>query len=490
MQCTTRKTSRRRFLAGAAAGLTILPSVRLARAYQANERLNLAVLGTMYNAEHFLSASHIYNASVVALCDPDRRNIAKTLARWKENAARMEAADNPTDRQSAERYRRMAEGEGVTMHADIRRLFDEMSDSVDALVVSHYDHLHGVACGAALRGGKPVCSERPLGLNISDARTLRSLAAETRLPVTYRSPGTGTGQFRRAMELVEEGAIGPVREAHVWFSRGGPDRDTVPQGPQPIPAELNWDLWLGPLRWREYHPDWAAYSHWRETCSGGLGVFGAHTSIFPFLTLKLRSLWDQPAGQGTIRVTAECSRLNRVSFPRWERVRWEIPGRGEMAPVTITWHHGPDFAPGTRELIHAKMREFGVADAAEADTLMGTAGSMLVGGDGALVANDHSVQVTGLPKAKFAQITTDQPLRIPSSRGIYRDWIDACRGEKPQILANFDNGGPLSELLMLGNIATQYPEETLSYDPAEGRVTNKTEANRLLGFEYRDGWKI
>ena len=151
MQRTTRKTSRRRFLAGAAAGLTILPSVRLARAYQANERLNLAVFGTMYNAEHFLTASHIYNAAVVALCDPDRRNIAKTLVRWKENAVRMEAAENPVDRQSAERYRRMAEGEGVTMHADIRRLVDEMSDSVDALVVSHYDHLHGVACGAALR---------------------------------------------------------------------------------------------------------------------------------------------------------------------------------------------------------------------------------------------------------------------------------------------------------------------------------------------------
>ena len=189
-------------------------------------------------------------------------------------------------------------------------------------------------------------------------------------------------------------------------------------------------------------------------------------------------------------MTAECSRLNRVSFPRWERVRWEIPGRGEMAPVTITWHHGPDFAPGTRELIHAKMREFGVADAKDADTLMATAGSMLVGSDGALVANDHSVQVTGLPKAKFAQITTDRPLRIASSRGIYRDWIDACRGEKPQILANFDNGGPLSELLMLGNIATQFPEESLCYDPAEGRVTNKVEANGLLGFDYREGWKI
>jgi len=484
------KTTRRQFLAGTAAGLTILPSVRLVRAYEANERLNLAVFGTMYNAQHFLYASHIYNAAIVALCDPDGRRIAKASTRWDETAARLETAKKPDDRRCAERYRRMAKGEVVKIHSDIRRLFDEMSDDIDALVVSHYDHLHGITCGPALRAGKPVCSERPIGLNISDARSLRDLAAETKLPVTYRSPGTGTGQFRRAMELVEDGAIGPVREVHIWFRRGGPDRGELPKGHEPVPAELNWDLWLGPLPRREYHPDWMAYAHWRETCSGGLGSFGPHTSIFPFMTLKLRSLWDQPAGKALVRVTAECSRLNRISFPRWERVRWEIPARGEMPPVTITWHHGPDYAPGARELVHEKMREFGVATTEEANALMGVAGSMLIGGDGALVANDHSVQVTALPKAKFEQIETDRPLRISASRGIYRDWIDACRGDESHILASFDNGGPLSELLMLGNIATLFPEETLSYDPAEGRITNKPEANQHLGFEYREGWRI
>jgi predicted dehydrogenase len=160
----------------------------------------------------------------VALCDPDRRKIAKAFGRWKESAARMENAGKPEDREWSARYRRMAQGEGVEVYSDIRRMFDEMADSIDALVVSHYDHLHGVACGHALRTGKPVCSERPLGLNISDARNLRRLAAETRLPTTYRSPGTGQGQFRRAMELVEDGAIGSVREAHIWFKRIFQDR--------------------------------------------------------------------------------------------------------------------------------------------------------------------------------------------------------------------------------------------------------------------------
>jgi hypothetical protein len=253
---------------------------------------------------------------------------------------------------------------------------------------------------------------------------------------------------------------------------------------------LNWNAWLGPLPWRDYDPDWMAYSHWRETSSGGLGVFGPHTTIFPFMTLQLRRLWDQPAGEAIIRVTAECSRRNEISFPRWERVRWEIPARGEAPPVIITWHHGPDFAPATRELIHQKLRDLGVASAAEADALMKTAGSLVIGAEGALLADDHSVQVTPLPRAKFADVELNRPQRIPAGQGIYRDWIEACRGKPSPMLANFDNGGPLSELLMLGNIATRFPEEMLAYDPAEGRILNHDEANGSLAFEYREGWAL
>jgi hypothetical protein len=485
-----RTMSRRRFLAravGCAGGPLLLPCARMAGAYRANERMRLAVFGAMYNAEHFLTAGHIYHADIVALCHPDQRKIPQIRKRWEETAEKMAAAPN-AEPQVVEQYRRLARGEGVQVYADLRRMLGERADGIDAVVVSDYDHFHGVACGAALRAGKPVCSERPLGLTIGDARALRALAARTKVPTTYRSPGTGAGPFRRALEVVQEGAIGPVREAHVWFKRGGPDRETVPAGRQEIPQGLEWDLWLGPLPWRDYHPDWMAYAHWRETSNGGLGSFGPHTGVFPFLTLGLRELWEDPAAR--IRVQAECSRLNRVSFPRWERVRWEIPARDNRPPVTITWHHGPDYAPGTRELVHEKLRPWGVLTAAEADALMGNAGSLLVGTEGALVADDHSVRVTFLPKERFAGSQTDRPRRMAESRGIYRDWIDACRGAKPEILASFDSGGRLSELLMLGNIATQFPGETLSYDPAAGQILKHAEAERKLSFPYRDGWRI
>lgn len=483
--------TRRHFLASAGQGLSglmLLSSARIVRAYQANERLRLAVFGNMYNAQHFLIAAHIYNAEIVAVCNPDQRKLTDTVKLWEEQANKLARAQSAEERQAAEHYRRLATGECGKRYADVRQLFGELADQIDAFVVSDYDHFHGVACGAALRAGKPVCSERPLGLTISDARSLRTLAAETQLPTVYRSPGTATGAFRRALELVQDGIIGDVREVHIWFNRGGPDRDAPPQGPQPVPAGLNWDLWLGPLAWREYHADWMSYANWRETCNGGLGSFGPHTTIFPFLSLGLRELWSRPGPP--IRVHAECARLNRLSFPRWERVQWEVPARNQLPPVTMTWHHGPEFAPDARPLIHEKLRRYGVLKPEAADALMGTAGSLLVGSDGALVADDHSTRVTGLPQDKFEKIRMDQPQRTGASHGLYRDWLDACRGGPSQVLASFDHGGPLSELLMLGNIATQYPGETLAYDPVVGQITNHADAHHRLTFPYRDGWRI
>lgn len=483
--------TRRRFIAttaGGIGGLTILPSARIATAAEANDRLRLAIFGTMYNAQHFLIASHIYNADIVAICEPDRRKMPGVQKKWADQADRMSALPDEQSKRIAARYLELAAGRNVETFDDIRQLYDKMSDRIDAIVVSQYDHLHGVACGPALRAGIPVCSERPLGLRISDARGLRQLATETGLPTTYRSPGTGTGQFRRAMELVEDGAIGDVNEVHIWFRRGGPDRAALPQTAEAVPDGLNWDGWLGPLPARDYNPDWMSYAHWRETCSGGLGTFGPHTSIFPFMTMQLRRLWDDP--QARIRVRAECSRRNLISFPRWERVRWEIPARGDFPPLTITWHHGPEYAPGARELVHEKLRRFGIDTAEAADDLMRNAGSMLVGSEGALLANDHSAEITALPREKFETTETNQPQRIMQTHGIYRDWIDAIRGEKTQIIASFDNGGPLSELLMLGNIATQFPATEITYNPVEGKIVDFEEAESELGFSYRDGWEM
>src|SRR5690606_19699033 len=141
-------------------------------------------------------------------------------------------------------------------------------------------------------------------------------------------------------------------------------------------------------------------------------------------------------------------------------------------------------------MLREKFRGLGVATDTAADELLKAAGSILIGSDGALVGNDHSTHITTLPLTKFEDLETKRPQRISPGTNIYQDWIAACRGGNSHILANFDNGGPLSELLMLGNIATLHPGETLSYDPRQGRILGYPYANEHLGFEYRNGWRI
>jgi hypothetical protein len=350
---------RRQFLvrgAAVAGPFLLLPSARLARAYSANERLQIAIFGNMYNAAHFLTAAHHHRFGIVALCNPDQRKIPGIFNQWREQASKWSASDLPEQRQAAPLYRRLADGEGVNVHTDVRQMFADMADQIDALVVSDFDHFHGVACGEALRAGKPVCNERPIGLTINDARALRSLAARRGLPTVYRSPGTATHAFRRAVEWIAEGRMGAIREVHLWFQRGGPDHDSVPAGGHPIPAGLHWDLWLGPMADRAYHPDWMSYAQWRDNSNGGLGVFGAHTAIFPFIGLNLRELWNPAEPRRFIHVSAECSRANPVSFPRWERIRWQMPARGPMPPVTFTANFLADYAADTAERDHRLSR--------------------------------------------------------------------------------------------------------------------------------------
>jgi predicted dehydrogenase len=487
---------RRRFLArglaGGAAGAMLLPSVRSALGYQANERINLAVMGQMYVAGHFFSAVHAYeNVGIAAVCNPDRRRIPEVWKTWQDQAEKLPASARPEDRRAGEQYRGLLENR-PPLFADFRRMLDELGGQIDAVIVSMFDHYHGVACGAAMQAGKHVFCERPLGLTIRESRALGELAARQKVATSIRNPGNASGQFRRGLELVREGAIGPVEEVYVWFDRGGPDLPEPPQGEEPVPEELDWDLWLGPAAMRPYHPQWMSYAFWRAFSNGGIGTFGPHAANLALMSLRVADLWRPGAADAsgasrpTIRVEAECSRINRHSFPRWEVVRWQVPARGKMPPVRFTWSNGPGFAPGWRERLEAMLGELG-ASAEDRQKLLGYAGALLVGGNGALVSDDHNARITLLPEQRFRDVDQSRPMSVPASRGHYHDWLFACRGGEPP-WAGFDYAAPLSEFLMLGNLATQF-EGPLEYDPLGGRILNHPEADRALGYEYRDGWR-
>jgi predicted dehydrogenase len=494
------RIQRRRLLAGTMAGTTgllVLRSRRSGLGYQANERLNLAVVGVAgyCAASAFMPAVHIYeNVGISALCDVDQRKVAPALKIWDERAAQWPSSSKEEERKGAEHYQRLAKNK-PPLFEDFRVMLDKMAGQIDAVVVATPDHTHAVGSAAALRAGKPVLCEKPLTITVEEARALRELAVRQKVATSMGNQGTQSPQFRRGLELIREGAIGPVEQVHVWFSRGGADLKQRPQGTQPVPKELNWDLWLGPVAWREYHPEWIARTNWRDTSLGQLGNFGPHTANLAFMALAVADLW-QPGPPGTgpakIEVEAECPNVNRLSFPVWEKIRWRVPSRGKLPPVTFTWHHGrtPDYAPGSRGMLQKMLHDYGVSDAEiKKLKLLVYAGAIIVGSKGALITDSHNVNITLFPRRTFEGVEIDKPKSVASSRGHYRDWLHACRGgEAPW--ARFEYSATLNEFLVLGDVATRFAGEALEYDPIAGKIVNHAAANQALGYEYRKGWRL
>jgi GFO/IDH/MocA oxidoreductase family protein len=473
-----KKLTRRGFLKGAGAGLLVLPSARSAFGFPANDRLNLAIVGVggYAAATQFVPGFHQFgNVGVTALCDVNEARVPAVWKTWEEKARGKDG----------EIYGRHLK-DRPKFFADYRKMLDEMGDKIDAVVVATPDHSHAVISGACLRAGKHVFAEKPLTINVRESRALREVAVATKTATSMGNQGTQSPQFRRGVELVREGVLGPIEEVHLWFSRGGQNHQERPQGEMPVPEGLHWDLWLGPVAARPYHPRWIARCHWRETGAGELGNFGPHTGNLPFMALNLRDLWT--AG-GTIRVKAEYSELNRLSFPKWEVMQWKAPARGSMAPVTVFWHHAPvpGLPPGSRERLGQLLRDHGVPKEREEAIFKGP-GAIMVGKKGILVTSSHNTDIALFPEDRFRDLDLKKPASLPTSRGHYQDWIHACRGG-PAPWSNFVHATTFCEFLMLGPVATQLDRE-LEYDPVAGKVVNSPEADRLLGTEYRAGFKL
>ena len=226
---------------------------------------------------------------------------------------------------------------------DFRTMLDEMAQEIDAVIVATPDHTHAVISAAALHAGKHVFCEKPLTRTVAESRALRELARKQQVATSMGNQGTASGPFRRALELLRDGTLGDIQEVHIWNDAGGADRQEPPQGQEPVPDYLQWDLWLGPAAQRPYHREWLQRNAWRDFGTCQLGNWASHTANLAFMALKVHELWltESPAEpRPVIRVQAACSGINHLSFPRWERIDWEIPARAEFPPITFTWHNG------------------------------------------------------------------------------------------------------------------------------------------------------
>lgn len=489
--------TRRRLLRGglAAAGLTILPSARSAFGYPANEKLNLAVIGIAgYGAYHgFAESMHRHPGVSWALsCDVDQRKVARVYERWRELAQEGPAGGvDPAERGrvAGTIYRPLVD-RPPPLVADARELWDRAGE-FDAVVVATPDHSHAWLAARALRAGKPVLVEKPLAISAHEARTLDRLAAAAGVPTQVNNHGAAQPRFRRGVELLRQKALGEISEVHVFFGRGGRNFQAPPAGSEPVPPELQWDLWLAQLEERDYHPGWINRIAWRESSLGELGNFGPHAAQMAFTGLDLARHWRRPDAASVV-IEAECSEVNHLSYPVWERVRWSFAADDKAGPLNLVWHHGPapDYAPGSRPMLAGLLQEHGL-DPGELEDVLPPAGAgcLMIGERGLLLTNSHNNTLRLLPDERFADLPLNRPQELAGSPGHYHEWVDACRGDGERPWSGLDTGAPFAELLCVGSLATRFPGTTLEFSPADGRLTPDAAA-AWLQLPYRDGWTM
>jgi hypothetical protein len=470
----TGQISRRAFIREAAlgTGVLVLANSRSARTFAANEKLNIAIIGVGGRGKWYADVIP-QQANVVAFCDV---NESKAMAAYKEHP------DTPK------------------FH-DFREMLDKMHKQIDGVIVATPDHTHAIACVTAMKAGKHAFCEKPLTGCVYEARMMRETADKHKVATQMGNQGSSGGQFRRGVELIEDGILGDIREVYIWNSGGGEDKKEPPKGEQPVPPYLKWDLWLGPARERPFHASWLGWPQWREFGTGQIGMWGSHTSYLAFVSLKILSLWHaDPATKPRIKVRAEVPGINRLSFPQWEKVDFQIPARGQLPPVTIHWVNGGS-VPGWKEKLNGlvgdpadwpdtkdKEQEEGKEKAKKWSEF---AGAVLIGTKGRLHSTGHNYTIDLLPAKHFEGVDNSGPKRLTQSHGMPEpDWLRVARGDSKWVAwSNFSSTGPYMEMLLLVNVATQFQDE-LEYDPLEGKIVNNAEADALLRRPYRDGWSL
>lgn len=441
-----KKINRRQFVATAAAAGFVAAAPRYLRAQGANERLNIAVIGC--GGRGAANLASVSSENIVALCDVNADAI-------KRAAMKFDKARQVTD---------------------FRRLFDHQRE-FDAVVVSTCEHTHAFATMLALRHNKHVYCEKPLTHNIWEARQVREMAAKTKVATQMGIQIHATENYRRVVELVRSGAVGPIREAHVWVSRAwgwqSPEAakkngDIVsvqdrPKESMPVPAGLNWDLWLGPAPERPFHsvyvpgPKWY---RWWDFGSGTMSDLGSHWIDLPFWALELRS---------PLTIEASGPPVHRELAPASMSATYEYGPRGNQPPVRLTWHQG--------ESKPEIWRKGGIPQWGN--------GCLFIGAKGMILA-DYSRHIL-LPEKAFADFQRPKPT-LPRSPGHHAEWIRACKGGPPTS-ADFEYSGLLTEANHLGNVAYRVGKK-IEWDHANLRCPNAPEASQYIRRQYRKGWDL
>lgn len=414
------------------AGCQSMP--RATRRLSANDKLDVAVIGVGNRGGANLSG--VAEENVVALCDVDDNILAKAASKFPK----------------------------AKIFNDFRRMLDERG--IDAVVVSTPDHTHAVASVMAMRSGRHLYSEKPLTRTVSECRIVRDTAKKMGLVTQMGTQIHAGTNYRRVVELVQGGAVGTVGEVHVWcgVSYGGKD---APKNRPPVPQGLHHDLWLGPVPFVPYHPEYipGRWRNWWAFGQGGLGDFGCHYMDLPYWALDLRD---------PLTIESEGPPVHPDSTAPWQIVRYEYPARGSQPPVKMTWYHGGKWPEQYAELLPSGDKAWKSA-------------VLFAGSKGYLLADYSRFKL--LPEEKFKGFTPPVP-SIPDSIGHHKEWISACKVCDPgKTTCNFDYSGALTEAVLLGNVAYRVGSK-LQWDSKNLKAINCPKAEDFIRHQYRRGWKI
>ncbi|MAG93897.1 MAG: oxidoreductase [Planctomycetaceae bacterium] len=427
--------SRRDFLKTTSAGAAAISAgvwtgVAPAQSKSANEKLNIACIGTANRAAADING--VKGENIVVLVDVDKTYLDRA------------AKSFPNAR----------------TYADYRDMLETEADKLDAVVVGTADHHHAPATIRAIRKGLHVYCEKPLTHTVHEARVIAEAAKKHGVATQLGTQIHAQDNYRRVVEIVQSGALGDVTEAHVWVGKGWGGGE-LPTNTQEPPATLSWDLWLGPAPERPFAPGRYHPGQWRRWWTFGQGTLGdmaCHYMDLPFWALKLRH---------PTRCEAEGPEVHPETCPLGLKVRYDFPKRGDLAPVKLTWSDG--------NMIPKKI----------AGERVPGSGVMFIGSEGMMYANYGSYKL--FPKDKFANFTPPEQT-IPKSIGHHAEWIKACKDGSPTT-CNFDYSGALTESVLLGNVAYR-TGEALEWDAANLKATNSKAADKYIRKEYREGWEV
>ncbi len=436
------RITRRRFLKDTAAigsGLVVLSHSGLVRGTEANSKLNMACIGV--GGRGAADVRGVESQNVIALCDVDHKHSAKTFELFPQ----------------------------AKPYTDFRKMLDDLHGKIDAVVVGTPDHTHAVAGVMAMKLGKHCYCEKPLTHSVYEARMMAQIAKANKLVTQMGTQIHAGGNYRRVVELVRTGAIGKVRDVHVWLAANfagppTPTNMTQPDAPTDrpaIPENLDWDLWLGPAAYRPYHPKYApfAWRYWWNFANGQLGDFFCHYCDLAFWALDLRHPTTVEA-QGPVHAD---------STARWTIAKQTYPARGDLPPLTLTWYNGGPYPPFLAE---RNIPRWGNA-------------VLFIGSKGMLIADYGKHQL--LPEDKFADFQKPEPF-IPDSIGHHLEWVEACKTGGPTT-CNFDYSGALTEAALLCNVALRTGRK-ITWDPANLKAVDCPEADQFIRRSYRQGWKL